>query len=101
MVVTTVATLSVPLSQTEAEARISKVYEDEPFVGLSPRGIPQTRDVRNSNRCDIGVRTDGHELQLFSVIDNLYKGASGQAIQNMNIRLGLPEQSGLSATGEF
>lgn len=101
MVVTTVAALRSPVSQSEAEERITAAYQDSPFVGLSPRGIPESRDVRNSNRCDIGVRVHGDQIQLFSVIDNLYKGASGQAVQNMNIRLGLPESSGLALHGEF
>lgn len=102
MIVTTVAALRTPLSQKEAEQRVRQAYDGSPFVGLSPRGIPESRDVRNSNRCDIGVRVhEGRQLQLFSAIDNLYKGASGQAVQNMNIRLGLPEDAGLSADGEF
>jgi N-acetyl-gamma-glutamyl-phosphate reductase len=101
MVVTTFAALKKPISQSEAEERIREAYADSPFVGLSARGIPESRDVRNSNRCDIGVRVHDAGLQLFSVIDNLYKGASGQAVQNLNIRLGLAEDAGLAAHGEF
>ena len=101
MITTIVAELTEPLSQEEAERRLASAYEGSPFVGISPRGIPQSRDVRNSNRCDLGVRVHGSHLQLFSAQDNLYKGASGQAVQNMNIRLRLPEDAGLRGHGEF
>lgn len=101
MIVTTVVSLKSPITAKQAEQRIAEAYEGSPFVGLSARDIPESRDVRNSNRCDIGVLVHGDQLQLFSAIDNLYKGASGQAVQNMNLRLGLPEASGLSASGEF
>lgn len=101
MIVTTVAELSRELTQTEAEERIHDAYAGSPFVGLSPRGIPQSRDVRNTNRCDLGVRVHGGHLQLFSALDNLVKGAAGQGVQNMNVRFGLDEATGLRAHGEF
>jgi N-acetyl-gamma-glutamyl-phosphate reductase len=101
MLATITVALSAPLTQAQAEQRIQDAYHGSPFVGLSPRGIPETRDVRNTNRCDLGVRVHGEHLQLFSAIDNLYKGASGQVIQNMNIRLSLPEDQGLRRHGEF
>ncbi len=101
MIVTTTVRLTEELTQQEAERRLYDAYRDAPFVALSPRGIPESRDVRNTNRCDLGVRVcDGH-LQLFSAIDNLYKGASGQAVQNMNIRLGCEQTAGLRVHGEF
>ncbi|MFW6288216.1 MAG: N-acetyl-gamma-glutamyl-phosphate reductase [Spirochaetota bacterium] len=101
MIVTTVVELTRDLSQDEAEQRVRDAYEGSSFVGLSPRGIPQSRDVRNTNRCDLGVRVHGTHIELFSAIDNLYKGAAGQGVQNMNVRLGLPEHLGLRAHGEF
>jgi N-acetyl-gamma-glutamyl-phosphate reductase len=101
MLATTVATLRDPLSRETAEARIRSAYENAPFVGLSPRPMPETKDVRHTNRCDIAVRVEGAHLYLFSVIDNLYKGAAGQGVQNMNVRLGLPETAGLRTVGEF
>ena len=101
MFVTIVAELTAPVSQQEAEARIDAAYADAPFVGRSPRGIPQTRDVRNTNRCDLGVVVHGERVQLFAAIDNLYKGASGQGVQNMNVRFGLDESTGLRSNGEF
>ncbi|MFW5688785.1 MAG: N-acetyl-gamma-glutamyl-phosphate reductase [Spirochaetota bacterium] len=101
MIVTTVARLHTPLTQQEAEERLREAYADSPFVGLSPRGIPQSRDVRNTNRCDLGVAVHEGHLQLFSSLDNLYKGASGQGVQNMNVRMGLDETLGLRTSGEF
>jgi N-acetyl-gamma-glutamyl-phosphate reductase len=73
-------------------------YRGEPFVRVLPEGVvPATRHVRGSNQCRIGVfadRTPGQVI-LLSVIDNLVKGASGQAIQNMNFACALPETTGL------
>jgi N-acetyl-gamma-glutamyl-phosphate reductase len=73
-------------------------YEGEPFVTLLPPGaVPATRHVRGSNHCHIGLfedRLPGRAI-LLAVTDNLVKGASGQAVQNMNVMLGLPETSGL------
>ena len=73
-------------------------YRDEPFVDLLPSGShPQTRTVKGSNHCRISLhRPQGRDtLVVLSVIDNLVKGASGQAVQNMNIMLGLAENAGL------
>lgn len=99
------ATTSCPLSdEADAEAiarSLEQAYGPEPFVGLSARGIPETRDVRGSNRCDIGFHVEGRMLLLFSVIDNLEKGAAGQAVQNMNVRFGLEETAGLGLWGAF
>jgi N-acetyl-gamma-glutamyl-phosphate reductase len=78
-----------------------KYYGNEAFIRLRGEDIPETRQVRWSNRCDIGWRREGDALLLFSVIDNLIKGAAGQAVQAMNIRFRLREDSGLSDRGEF
>ncbi|MEI8393479.1 MAG: N-acetyl-gamma-glutamyl-phosphate reductase [Rhodospirillaceae bacterium] len=79
-------------------------YRGEPFVKVVPAGVaPSTRHVRGSNHCHIGVFPDhrpGHAIVL-SAIDNLVKGASGQAIQNMNVMLGLPEALGLEQVALF
>ncbi|CAI7808085.1 unnamed protein product [Closterium sp. NIES-54] len=73
-------------------------YQDEEFVVVLPKGIvPHTRHVRGSNYCLVNVfpdRIPGRAI-ITSVIDNLVKGASGQALQNLNIMLGLPETEGL------
>lgn len=73
-------------------------YERERFVDVLPSGShPETRSVRASNLCRIAVHQpqDGDTVVVLSAIDNLVKGAAGQAIQNMNIMFGLPEHSGL------
>ena len=79
-------------------AHLAARHAEEPFVHVLPRGqTPGTRHVRGSNHCLIGVVADrrpGRTI-VISVIDNLVKGASGQAIQNMNLMLGLPETMGL------
>jgi N-acetyl-gamma-glutamyl-phosphate reductase len=89
-------------SDTAAVAEsLERAYGAELFVGFSPRNIPETRDVRGSSRCDIGFHVEGRMLLLFSAIDNLEKGASGQAVQNMNVRFGFDETAGLDRWGEF
>ena len=77
-------------------------YADEPFVDVLPAGsLPQTRTVKGANRCQLSVAIpQGRDTVVVMVaIDNLVKGASGQAIQNMNIMLGLPEAMGLANVG--
>ncbi|HIE31359.1 MAG TPA: N-acetyl-gamma-glutamyl-phosphate reductase [Methanosarcinales archaeon] len=72
-------------------------YRDKPFVRVreAENGIPSLADVRGSNFCDIGLVCGGNRVVVISAIDNLVKGASGQAIQNMNLMLGLTETCGL------
>ncbi|MCB1760955.1 MAG: N-acetyl-gamma-glutamyl-phosphate reductase [Gammaproteobacteria bacterium] len=73
-------------------------YADEPFVDVMPAGShPETRSVRGSNECRIALHRPqgGDTLVVLAVIDNLVKGAAGQAVQNMNLMLGLDERSGL------
>jgi N-acetyl-gamma-glutamyl-phosphate reductase len=75
-------------------------YKDEPFVRVLPPGlIAAANRVRNSNYCDISVHTDhsGSTLIVVSAIDNMVKGAAGQAIQNMNLIFGFDERTGLEA----
>ena len=77
-------------------------YKDEPFVDVMPTGAhPETRSVRGSNLCRIAIHrpqtgNNGKRVVILSVIDNLEKGAAGQAVQNMNIMLGLNESAGLA-----
>ncbi|NWF94152.1 MAG: N-acetyl-gamma-glutamyl-phosphate reductase [Syntrophaceae bacterium] len=79
-------------------------YEKEPFIRIHPKGrLPNTKDVRGSNYCDIGVvvnESDGRGV-IVTAIDNLVKGASGEAVQNMNIMLGYPETLGLDVLPLF
>lgn len=73
-------------------------YEGKPFVRIRPQGShPKTKEVCGSNYCDIAIHVDPrtNRLIILSVIDNVVKGASGQAIQNMNIMAGLDETTGL------
>jgi len=75
-------------------------YGGEPFVQvLSDGELPRTKNVWGTNRCEIAVRYDPHSstILIVSVIDNLVKGASGQAVQNMNVVFELPEASGLES----
>jgi N-acetyl-gamma-glutamyl-phosphate reductase len=92
------ATLTDP--SVDLQALFEKRYAGEPFVDVMPAGShPETRSVRASNVCRIAVhRPQGGEIAIvLSVIDNLVKGASGQAVQNMNLMFGLPESTGLAA----
>jgi N-acetyl-gamma-glutamyl-phosphate reductase len=88
----------------EVGALLRESYALEPFVRVLPDGkLPSVRDVAGTNLCRIGCTDDpqGGRLVVVSVIDNLVKGASGQALQNMNLMLGLPETAGLEAPGLF
>jgi len=80
------------------QALYEKRYADEPFVDVMPAGSqPATRNVRGSNRCQIAVHylKASNTIVVLSVIDNLVKGAAGQAVQNMNILFGCEETAGL------
>jgi N-acetyl-gamma-glutamyl-phosphate reductase len=88
------------------DAKIQQIFEnfynDEPFVDVMPAGShPETRSVRGANHCRIAVHylPAGKKYVVLSVIDNLVKGAAGQAIQNMNLMFGLDEATGLNAVG--
>ncbi|MCJ7664767.1 MAG: N-acetyl-gamma-glutamyl-phosphate reductase [Desulfobacterales bacterium] len=86
------------LSTEQAYGVYQRRYGKEPFVRLcSPGAFPSTMEVRGSNYCDLGVMVDHRSGQLIviSAIDNLVKGASGQAVQNMNVMCGFPETMGL------
>ena len=83
-----------PLSQEEAEVLYQSYYKDAPFTFLFP-GAVDLKQVVNTNKCLIGLEKHGGELVITSVIDNLLKGAVGQAVQNMNLMLGLEETAGL------
>ncbi|MFH0917636.1 MAG: N-acetyl-gamma-glutamyl-phosphate reductase [Candidatus Omnitrophota bacterium] len=73
-----------------------KFYKGEPFIRIKPEGVfPRIKDVVKTNFCDIGIKDFGKNIIAIGVIDNLLKGASSQAVQNMNIMYKLPEASGL------
>ena len=94
------ATLYARLTkEVDLQALFEKRYAGEPFVDVLPAGSqPDTRSVRASNLCRIAVHRPqgGDMVVVLSVIDNLVKGAAGQAIQNMNLMFGLPETLGLT-----
>ncbi|MFI3239216.1 MAG: N-acetyl-gamma-glutamyl-phosphate reductase [Bacteroidales bacterium] len=70
-------------------------YKDEQFTHVSDK-MPDLKDVVNTNKCIVNVSKEGNKILIVSVIDNLLKGASGQAVQNMNIIFGLPQRTGLN-----
>jgi len=93
------ATLYARLTDdVDLQALYQRRYAAEPFVDIMPAGAhPDTRSVRGANTCRIAVHRPqgGRRVVVLSVIDNLVKGAAGQAVQNMNIMFGLPETAGL------
>ena len=88
--------LDEPIGQDEVEKLYLKFYEGEYFIRFQQ---PVLAAVRGSNFCDIRVESEGSRVVAVSAIDNLVKGASGQAIQNMNIMCGFKENDGLKGAG--
>jgi N-acetyl-gamma-glutamyl-phosphate reductase len=103
-ILSTIYVRGLNASAQDLHAVLAKSYADEPFVHVLPFGaLPQTRHVRGSNMTFIGVTADriaGRAI-LVSALDNLTKGASGQAVQNMNLVLGFPETTGLDQVALF
>ncbi len=94
----TIYVKSKSLSIEQLQSVLETRYQDEPFVDVLPRGMyPETRSVKSTNLCRISLeQQEGSDwLVLMSVIDNLAKGASAQAVQNMNLMFDLDERSGL------
>src|SRR5258705_9729895 len=75
-------------------------YRDSFFVRLV-KGSPDINWVKTTNFCDIGLAARGQQIVVFSALDNLVKGAAGQAIQNMNLMFGFEEKQGLVLTGTY
>jgi N-acetyl-gamma-glutamyl-phosphate reductase len=101
-------TIYAALNPAADTGRLHSLYRDfyrnEPFIRVLPAGqFPNVRNVRGSNFCDIGVYADPRtgRAVVVTVIDNLVKGASGQAIQNMNLMMGFDETEGLKLAGLF
>lgn len=98
------ASLNQEMTRATVHDLLTAAYANEPFVRVRPLGTyPAVQWVRGSNFCDIGVQIDKRtgRVVLVSVIDNLVKGAAGQAMQNMNLMLGFPEEEGLRALPVF
>lgn len=100
------STIHVELVEGWTEARVRETYADaygrERFIRLLPAGAwPAVNDVRGTNFCDIALAVDeaAHHLIVVSAIDNLVKGAAGQAVQCMNVRFGFDERLGLEGVG--
>ena len=96
--------LATGKTASDIRAALEKAYAQEPFVQIFKAGVfPATQMVRGTNQCMMNVfedRVSGYAI-IVSVIDNLVKGASGQAVQNMNVRFGFEETLGLQATALF
>ena len=104
MLSTVYINLNESLSDEKLVEHYCNFYKDEPFVRvLNPGKFASSHHVLSSNFCDIGLKVDSRNQRLIitSTLDNLIKGASGQAIQNMNIMLGLDEKMGLTAPAIF
>jgi N-acetyl-gamma-glutamyl-phosphate reductase len=89
---------------SEVQELFEQRYKDEFFVDVLPQGVhPDTRNVRGSNMCQIAIHQpqESNMLVVLSVIDNLVKGAAGQAVQNMNIMFGLDEKQGLATVALY
>lgn len=94
---TTYTTLNLDISEDEVYEIYDKYYGAERFIRIFKDELPTIEGVVGSNYCDIAFRIDKrcNQLVTISVIDNLTKGASGQAVQNMNVMCGFPEEEGL------
>jgi N-acetyl-gamma-glutamyl-phosphate reductase len=86
------------LTAEQLHATFADFYQDSFFVRLV-QGSPDINWVKTTNFCDIGFAVRGKQLVVFSAIDNLVKGAAGQAVQNMNLMFGLDEKTGLMWMG--
>ena len=97
-------TMSKEMSEDEVLNLYKNFYQNDIFVRICPLGtFPSTNQVKGSNYCDISITIDSrtNRLVVVSVIDNLLKGGSGQAVQNMNIMAGFSEESGINQPALF
>lgn len=104
ILVTAYASLTENVSDDEVRAVYEKYYRDEYFVRvLNENMVPQTRFVEGSNFVDVNVKVDPRTRRviMMGAMDNLVKGAAGQAVQNMNLMFGLPENTGLKQIPMF
>lgn len=103
ILVTAYLALAGTMTTEEGTQILQEAYAGEPFVRVLTDSLPQTKATSGSNFCDVAVRVDARSKTVIAMaaLDNLVKGASGQAIQNMNIMLGLPEDLGLRTPGLY
>ena len=104
ILVTAYASLTKEVTEEELRAAYDRYYRDEYFVRLlKPGVVPQTRWVEGSNFADVNFKLDRRtgRVVMMGAIDNMVKGAAGQAIQNMNLMFGLAENTGLKQVPMF
>jgi N-acetyl-gamma-glutamyl-phosphate reductase len=89
------ARLRPGVDEATVKAALTRAYADSPFVRLTGADLPEIKHVAHTNFCDIGWRVQGQQLVMVACIDNLVKGAAGQAIQNFNVVFGFDEATGL------
>jgi N-acetyl-gamma-glutamyl-phosphate reductase len=94
------AYLNTGLTEKDAVALFEDYYAEHPFVQISAAN-PHLKQVVNTNKCILHVEKHDDKLLIISMIDNLLKGASGQAVQNMNLMFGLPEAAGLQLKASY
>ncbi len=95
ILITIYADLTRKIKDSSLNKLYEKYYKKAPFVRLFRQKLPQLKDVVETNFCDIGFQIKDDKIVVVAVIDNLIKGAAGQAVQNMNIALGWSERLGL------
>jgi N-acetyl-gamma-glutamyl-phosphate reductase len=86
------------LTDDQLHSIFAEFYRESFFVRLV-KGSPDINWVKTTNFCDLGFATRGRDVVVFSALDNLVKGAAGQAVQNMNLMFGLDEKTGLMLAG--
>src|SRR6185437_4810788 len=86
------------LNQAQLHDVFAEFYRESFFVRLV-KGSPDINWVKTTNFCDLGFASRGQQIVVFSALDNLVKGAAGQAVQNMNLMFGLDEKTGLMLVG--
>ena len=104
ILITAYASLRKDVSYEEVKAAYDKYYEKEQFVRVLDKDVcPQTKWVEGSNYVDVNFKIDPrtHRIIMMGAMDNLVKGAAGQAVQNMNLLFGLPENEGLNLVPMF
>lgn len=87
--------MKTSLSEESTYTLFREYYQSHPFVHILEEGLPDLKMAVNTNKCIIGLQYYNNTLLIVSIIDNLIKGASGQAVQNMNLLFGVSETSGL------
>jgi N-acetyl-gamma-glutamyl-phosphate reductase len=90
------ARLRSGVEESNVATALRQAYADSPFVRLTGADLPEIKHVAHTNFCDIGWRVQGQQLVMVSCIDNLVKGAAGQAIQNFNVVFGFDEETALN-----